>query len=353
MLYPLSYGGRDGPAGWARRSLAASGTLAARHTAPVIVVAGECLVDLVPADDGLLRPVLGGGPFTAARAAGRLGADVAFLGTLSTDAFGRAARRSLAESGVTDRWAPSTDDPTTLAAVDLTVGDAARYLFYTEGTSAPALTAVDTAPVLAAGPTALVVGTLGLVLEPCAESLAALVGHVGGDCLVLVDPNCRPAALAGPGVEARYRDRLATVLDRADVVKVSTEDLEFLVPGVPPADAARAMAIEHDALVLLTDGGHGVRVTTPTGSVVVDVPRVTVVDTIGAGDSFVGGFVAAWTSAGAVSPALRDLDPAGPLLAAVRYGVAVAAITCTRVGADPPTAAEVDAATEVDAAATR
>ena len=317
----------------------------------MIVVAGECLVDLIPADGGLLRPVLGGGPFTAARAAGRLGAEVAFLGTLSTDPYGRAARASLAESGVSDRWAPSTDDPTTLAAVDLTVGDAARYLFYTGGTSAPALTAADTAPVLAAGPAALVVGTLGLVLEPCAESLAALVGQVGDDCLVVVDPNCRPAALSGPGVEARYRDRLGTVLDRADVVKVSTEDLEFLSPGVAAVDAARAMAVLHDTLVLLTDGGRGVRVTTPIGSVVVDVPRVTVADTIGAGDSFVGGFVAAWTSAAAPASALRDLDPAGPLLGAVRYGVAVAAITCTRVGADPPTAAEMDAAAEMDTAA--
>lgn len=315
----------------------------------MIVVAGECLVDLIPADGGLLRPVLGGGPFTAARAAGRLGAEVAFLGTLSTDGYGRAARESLAQSGVSDRWAPSTEDPTTLAAVDLTVGDAAHYLFYTDGTSAPALTAADTAPVLAADPAALVVGTLGLVLEPCAESLASLVGQVTDDCLVVVDPNCRPAALTGPGVEARYRDRMATVLDRADVVKVSTEDLEFLSPGVAAADAARRMAVQHDTLVLLTDGGHGVRVATPTGSFVVDVPRITIVDTIGAGDSFVGGFVASWTAAGAPAAGLLDLDPAGALLTAVRFGVAVAAVTCTRVGADPPTAAEVDAAAGVRA----
>lgn len=310
----------------------------------MIVVAGECLVDLVPADGGLLRPVLGGGPFTAARAAGRLGADVAFLGVLSTDPHGRAARESLATSGVSDRWAPRTDDPTTLAAVDLTVGDAARYVFYTDGTSAPALTAADTTPVLAAAPAALVVGTLGLVLEPCAESLAALVGQVGEDCLVVVDPNCRPAALTRPGVEARYRHRLATVLSRADVVKVSTEDLEFLSPGAAAVDAARSLAVRYDTLVLLTDGGRGVRVVIPTGSAFVDVPRVTVVDTIGAGDSFVGGFVTSWTAAGAPNAGLRDLHPAGALLTAVRYGVAVAALTCTRVGADPPTAAEVDVA---------
>ena len=343
MLYPLSYGGRVGSGRWARCSVAASGTLAARHTAPVIVVAGECLVDLIPAADGMLRPVLGGGPFTAARAAGRLGAEVAFLGTLSTDGHGRRARESLADSGVTDRWAPATDDPTTLAAVDLTTGDAARYLFYTGGTSAPALTAADTAPALAAAPAALVVGTLGLVLEPCADTLAALVGQVARDCLVVVDPNCRPAALTGPGAEDRYRERLGHVLGRADVVKVSTEDLDFLSPGVPAAEAARSMAVEHDTLVLLTDGSRGVRVQTPTASVAVDVPRVTVVDTVGAGDSFVGGFVASWTAAGVPAAGLRDLDPAGALLTAVRYGVAVAAVTGTRVGADPPTTAEVRA----------
>ncbi len=312
---------------------------------PVIVVAGECLVDLLPTGDGLLRPVLGGGPFTVARAVGRLGGQVAFLGTLSTDPYGRRARESLAGSGVDDRWAPSTDLPTTLAAVDF-AGESAHYLFYTEATSAPALTADQAAAVLATAPTALHVGTLGLVLEPCAEALAALVDLTGPDCLVMVDPNCRPAALTDPDVADRYRRRLTAVLARADVVKVSADDLAWLRPGTPAGRAAADLAREHDTVVLLTDGGDGVLVRSPDDEARVAVPRVRVVDTVGAGDSFGGGFLAAWTSAQAADPGadLRDLDPAGVLLTAVRYGIAAAGITVTRVGADPPTAAEVAAA---------
>ena len=317
----------------------------------MIVVAGECLVDLLPAGKpaadgiGTLRPILGGGPFTAARAVGRLGGDVAFLGTLSTDAYGQAARASLRESGVRDDWAPDTELPTTLAAVDLS-RESARYLFYTEATSAPALTAAQADAVLAAPPTALLVGTLGLVLEPCADALAALVDRVPGDCLVMVDPNTRPAALTRPDVAARYRDRLQTVLGRADVIKVSTEDLAWLSPMATPADAAAQLAVDNDALVLVTDGGDGVLVRTARGKAWVDVPKVTVVDTVGAGDSFCGGFLASWAAGGRPpGPELADLTPAGAVLTAVRHGVTVAAITCTRVGADPPTAAELTAVT--------
>lgn len=311
---------------------------------PVIVVAGECLVDLLPTGDGLLRPVLGGGPFTVARAVGRLGGDVAFLGTLSTDSYGRRARESLAASGVDDRWAPSTDLPTTLAAVDFD-GESAHYLFYTQATSAPALSRDQAVVALAATPTALHVGTLGLVLEPCAEALAALVQAVPPDCLVVVDPNCRPAALTTPGVADRYRQRLAGVLARADVVKVSADDLAWLRPETPAAQVAADLAREHDTLVLLTDGADGVLVRSPDEQVRIPVPRVEVVDSVGAGDSFGGGFLAAWTAglAGGAAPDLHDLDPAGPLLAAVRYGIAVAGITVTRVGADPPTTVEVAA----------
>ena len=319
----------------------------------MIVVAGECLVDLLPTDGGLLRPVLGGGPFTVARAIGRLGGDVAFLGSLSTDSYGEQARASLARSGVDDRWAPATELPTTLAAVDF-AGEAASYRFYTEATSAPALTGDQADAVLATAPTALHVGTLGLVLEPCADALAGLVDRVRPDCLVMVDPNCRPAVLTDPAVARRYRNRLQAVFHRAHVVKVSADDLAWLRPGTPPAEAAAGLASEHDVLVLLTDGGGGLLVRSADGEVRVDVPRVEVVDTVGAGDSFCGGFLAAWTAAAAAgagsgggsdsgwapTASLRDLDPAGPLVAAVRYGVAAAGITVTRVGADPPTAAD-------------
>ena len=108
-----------------------------------ILVAGEALVDLVPAADGTLSPYPGGGPFTTARALGRLGRPVAFAGRLSTDRFGERMAAMLAADGVALDAAERTDDPTTLALAEVDAAGAAAYRFYTEGTSAPGLRAAD------------------------------------------------------------------------------------------------------------------------------------------------------------------------------------------------------------------
>jgi fructokinase len=300
----------------------------------VIVVAGESLIDMVPTGNGTFRAVPGGGPFNVARTIARLGEPCTYLGSLSTDGFGRILRKGLVDSRVDDSYAPSTDAPTTLALAWLDDTGAASYLFYVDGTSAPDLSADQARVVIETAPRILYVGTLGLVLEPMASSIENVVSEVDTDVLLVVDPNCRPVLLdAYPAA----RDRLDRIMPRADVVKVSTEDAEYLYPDRPALAGAEAIHDLGARAVLLTDGGNDVRVVTSSELLRVPVPRVAIADTIGAGDSFCGGFVAWWHQRDLGRSKLSD---SSLLRAATEFATAVSAVTCQRVGADSPWAHE-------------
>ena len=289
-----------------------------------ILVAGEALVDLVPAEDGTLTPYPGGGPFTTARALGRLGRPVAFAGRLSTDRFGERMAAMLAADGVAADATERTGDPTTLALAEVDAAGAATYRFYTEGTSAPGLAAA------AAGePAVLHAGTLGLVLEPMATAVEALIARLAGRALVMLDPNIRTAAVTD---EAAYRARLDRVLRHADVVKVSDEDLAWLAPG-------ESLLERGPAVTLVTRGGEGATAHGPFGTLEVAAPRISVADTIGAGDTFGAGWLAWWTEHGLGTGALADCDAVAE---ATSFACRAAAITCSRAGADPPRRAELD-----------
>ncbi|HLK42521.1 MAG TPA: carbohydrate kinase [Thermoleophilia bacterium] len=300
----------------------------------MIVVAGEALIDLVLDPDGRLMPFCGGGPFNTARALALLGQPAGFLGCLSDDAFGQRLRRRLAEDGVDPSTAVASHLPTTLAVAELASGDgSARYRFYTEGTSAPSLTAPEA---LAALPPAsdldwLHVGTLGLVLEPIAETmLAVLRAAAAGEALVMLDPNIREALIDD---RADYIARLELVLERTDVVKASAEDIAWLVPGVPPADGAAELLRRGPSAALVTRGAQGALVVTRQDVVTVPAVPVDVIDTIGAGDAFGAGFIAWWREHGLGRGELAD---PGALGAAAAFACLVAARTCERPGATPP-----------------
>ena len=300
----------------------------------MIVVAGESLIDMVPTGDGAFRAVPGGGPFNVARTIARLGEPCAYLGALSTDGFGQLLRQNLVDSRVDESTAPSTDAPTTLALAWLDDSGAASYLFYVDGTSAAELSTEDARAVLAKEPRVLYVGTLGLVLEPVASSVEDLVGDLAAEVLLVVDPNCRPTILAA---YPAARDRLDRILRRADVVKVSTEDAGYLYPDRPAPEAAEEIRRQGARVVLLTDGANDVHVVTASGQLRVPVPRVAIADTIGAGDSFCGGFVAWWHQR---ELGRAELSDTSLLTDATEFATAVSAVTCQRVGADPPWAHE-------------
>jgi fructokinase len=304
---------------------------------PVIVVGGEALIDLVLHEDGRLTAVPGGGPYNTARTIARLGAPVAFLGGLSTDRFGRQLHEGLRRDGVDDTIAVPTDAPTTLAVAEVDDLGVATYRFYTAGTSANALDPEHVPSLAGRTVRALHVGTLGLVLEPLAAAIEALVDSVPEDTVVMIDPNCRPTATVDPD---GYRARVDRLLRRADIVKVSTDDLAFLRSGVDPSAAAAGLLRSGASVVLWTDGPAVVNVVTPRGRSSLKPPAVKVVDTVGAGDAFGGGFLAAWIGSG---HGRSELASDEALMAATRQATLVASFTCTRAGAEPPTAAELAA----------
>jgi fructokinase len=297
----------------------------------MILVGGEALYDLVVQDDGDdLRGHPGGGPFNTARTIGRLDQPVAYLGRISSDRFGHRLEALLRADRVGLDCVVPTDDPTTLALAEVDRDGVARYRFYSDGTSAPGLTPEDALGVLPPEVDFLHVGTLGLALEPVATALAAVVERVADRTLIAVDPNCRPWVIDD---RAAYRERLAAVLARSHMLKVSEEDVAFLEPDRESVAGVRALLDHGPTVGLLTRGPGGALVVTRTAEVAVPAPRTKVVDTIGAGDAFGGGFVAWWSERGL---GREDLGAIDRVVEATEFACLVAARTCARPGASPP-----------------
>ena len=297
----------------------------------VILVGGEALYDLVLQGQGDdLRGHPGGAAFNTARTIGRLERPVVYLGRLSTDTFGERLRRMLGDDGVSLDSTVITDEPTTLALAEVDHDGVARYRFYERGTAAPGLTPDAAFGVLPERVDYLHVGTLGLTLEPVASALEAVVASLADTALIAVDPNIRPWVITDPDA---YRARLARVLSNSHVVKVSEEDLAWLHGDLPPVEAVRALLAHGPTLGLLTRGPNGALVVTRTAEVAVPAPRAKVVDTIGAGDAFGGGFLAWWSERGLTRDDLGTIDLA---VEATTFACLVAARTCSRPGASPP-----------------
>ncbi|MFJ7212071.1 carbohydrate kinase [Amycolatopsis sp. NPDC098790] len=312
----------------------------------MIVVGGEALVDLVPGgpldstvDGGLraLLPRLGGGPYNVALAAGRLGVPAAFLSRVSTDRFGDAMVERLHASDVDTSLLQRGDEPTTLAVVALDAKGAARYTFYVEGT-ADRLVA-DPGP-LPENVTALSLGTLGMVLEPGASAYEAMLRREAArGVLTVLDPNIREALITDP---AAYRARFTSWLPDVRLLKISDDDAAWLTGGADPVAAAKTWVESGVDAVVLTRGADGVAVITAAGELAhVPSRKVTVVDTIGAGDT-VQGALLAWLHTHDVTD-LGSLD-AGAWREALGFAAKAASITVSRSGAEPPTSADMAAA---------
>lgn len=303
-----------------------------------MLVVGEALVDLVVDDDGAIVAALGGGPFNAARAAARSGAMVEFAGSLSTDRFGRQHRAGLVADGVGCRFVSTSELPSTLAMAVLARSGAAEYSFYLAGT---ATTSFDPSVLDGAEHSSVLTGGLALAVDPVADPIAALVERVGSRSVVMVDLNCRPAAVSD---RAAYTARLERVAATASIVKASEDDLAFLAPGVPPEASARSLLDRGAAAVLVTRGAEPSSIVTSTASETLAVarPPAPIVDTIGAGDTFCGAVLAHLEAAAIGTDELRGPRGHDRLVAAARQGHRAASIVVTRRGADPPWADEVD-----------
>jgi fructokinase len=300
----------------------------------VIVVGGEALVDLV--DE---RPIPGGGPFNTAIALGRLDVPVAYLGTLSHDDYGSLLARLLAEAGVDTSLVRWSDAPTPLAVVHQDGNGGNTYSFQLAGTSFTDLPP-ETVPALPASATAIHVGTLALAIDPPAAAYETLLAREAGRRTIVLDPNVRPAVF---GDQSLYRARFERLATLVDVVKLSADDAAWIYPDVELEAVLERVLGLGPRLVAITMGTDGAIAASADGRAQVPAIPVTVVDTVGAGDSFGAALLAALVDHGALElESRRPLDDS-LLEEAVAYAVSAAAITCTRTGAVPPSRAEIDA----------
>ncbi|MBT2456387.1 carbohydrate kinase [Streptomyces sp. ISL-86] len=289
----------------------------------MIVVGGEALIDLVPLAQppGALLPRPGGGPYNTALALGRLGAEVAFCSRVSTDGLGESLLSGLRAAGVDLSLVQRGPEPTTLAVPSLAPDGSAAYGFYVEGTADRLFTLP---PALPDGVRALALGTCSLLLEPGASAYEALLRRESQrGLLTLLDPNIRPALIADP---ALYRARFLGWLPYVSVLKLSEEDAAWLGGRVSDWLAAGPSA------VVLTRGAGGLTVLTREGAEhSAPSHRISVVDTIGAGDTVNAALLHRLSGM-----AGQPVDWPGVLA----YAAHAAALTCTRAGAEPPYAAE-------------
>lgn len=298
----------------------------------MIVCCGEALVDVLDGDEA--RAVPGGGPMNVAIAAARLGAPSAFVGRVSTDAAGQLIWRHLQRSGVDLRACERGAEPTARAIISLTPHPSFR--FHGENTADTALEAADLA-VLGDGPHILHGGTLGMFRGRTAEVLASLAERHDG--LVSLDPNVRPAIIEDRDRWDRFHQRW---LRSADLYRASDEDLAWIWPGRPIENCAEEVLGGRTAAVIATRGASGATVYTRSGQTEAAAPPVDVVDTVGAGDAFVGSVLASlWQRLGEDGTAVAALElPQWRTI--TERAVASAALTCTRPGADPPGTAELE-----------
>tara|TARA_R110002049_G_scaffold140212_3_gene301200 strand:- start:1385 stop:2311 length:927 start_codon:yes stop_codon:yes gene_type:complete len=308
----------------------------------MILCCGEALIDMIPTPtlagpEGFV-PHVGGAIFNTAIALGRLGIPTGMLTGLSTDMFGVQLAAALTASHVDISRSVISNRPTTLAFVQLKDGQA-TYSFVDEGSAGRMLTPVDMPP-LTADVSALYLGGISLACEPSADAYIALLKSEGSTRPVMIDPNIRPAFINDISA---YRSRLEEAMRLVDIVKVSDEDLDWLVPG-PPSLTDKVMALFElgPAAVILTQGAQGATGYLKSGAEVkVPAIRAKVVDTVGAGDTFNAGVLAQLFEAGKLSKAaISDISP-DTLQSAIEFGAKVAAITVTRAGANPPWANEI------------
>ncbi len=306
----------------------------------MILSCGEALIDMLPRTstegESCFAPYAGGAVFNTAIALGRLGAPSAFFSGVSTDMLGEILADTLIASKVDTRYLARSDRPTTVAFVKLVNGQA-TYAFYDEATAGRMLS-TDQLPTLPADIDTLFLGGISLVNDPAASTYEALQARECGIRVTMVDPNIRPGFIAGK--EADYRARIERMLARADIVKLSDEDLHWLEGQGDLAGLARRILAKGPKVVFITEGAQGARAVTASQDIFVAAQKVTVVDTVGAGDTFNAGVLAALHQAGALTKAGVASLSEDSLTAALSLGTRSAAVTVSRAGANPPWANE-------------
>ncbi len=303
----------------------------------MITVVGESLVDVVARtghDEVTVHP--GGSPANVAVALSRLGQRTALVTQIGADDYGALVRAHLESNGVDVILAGPAGQPTSRALATLDAHGAASYEFDLSWDVRGLRLAEDS--------TAMHIGSLGVMLAPGGEQVLRLAESAcrGGDVVISYDPNARPSVTPDRRAVAAVVERAAAC---AHIVKMSDEDLAFLFPGTTPVQLAERLfdGDRPTQLLVVTMGRDGAMAVTRNFRFAVPAVPVVVLDTVGAGDTFTAALLAGLADVGLLSRVVltaRVAGEPGPLRDVVGQALAAAALTCSRPGADPPTAGE-------------
>ncbi|GAB4116689.1 MAG: carbohydrate kinase [Roseiflexaceae bacterium] len=311
--------------------------------APLITSMGEILIDFLPMNEAGhtvgFRMFPGGSPLNVAVASARLGQPTAFAGMVARDFFGRYLRQYATSQQIDTRFLLDSDASSTLAFVAIEDNEPS-FSFYGEGAADTLLTPALLPDAFYAETRALHVGSISLLRGTTPQAVLAAVEGLRSKALIQFDPNIRPGLIHDA---AAYRALIDHLAGMVDIFKISAADLEWLMPGLSLEEAAQRIAAFGPALVIVTQGGKGGLALRDGQRLRIPAFAITLADTVGAGDTFNGGFLVALAEREALSrQALAELAP-DQLSAALRMASAAAALNCTRAGCDPPTRAELRA----------
>lgn len=305
----------------------------------MIVCCGEALIDMLPrettAGEPTFAPYVGGAVFNTSIALGRLDLPVGFFTGISTDYFGTMLRDTLRASNVDLERVKFSDLPTTLAFVRLVNGHA-TYLFYDENTAGRMLYEADM-PAIGDDVEAMHFSCISLIPEPCGSTYEALMRREAGKRVMMFDPNIRKNFIKD---KPAHLARMKRMLAFADIVKLSDEDLDWFGETGETADIAARWLTLGPKLMVVTKGSEGLVAFSRQHAVTVPAEKVTVVDTVGAGDTINAGILASLRDQGLLTKAAIAALSEAQIRAVLAFSAKAAAITVSRAGANPPTRAE-------------
>jgi fructokinase len=295
-------------------------------------VAGEVLIDLIP-EGAVRKPIVGGGPANTAKALAKLGIDTQFIDGISTDGYGQMAKDELVNAGVKLDYIKYSDKQTCLAIVSISDLGSATYEFVIENTATIDFTSEWLPNPQTDRPSLLHIGTLATVIEPGASVLFEWAQSVAKVAPVVFDPNIRPAVISD---RAQYVAQVERWVAISSAVMVSDDDINWLYPSLEIEQVVNNWLTKGPSLIVVTYGDTGLTGYRKGEVVSVVAVKVKVVDTVGAGDTV-----------GAVLVEAIDKDGLAILTdsrleSMLKRAAKAAAITVSRVGANPPTSEELE-----------
>jgi fructokinase len=295
-------------------------------------VVGEVLIDLIPEGEDLI-PVVGGGPANTAKALAKIGIDPQFIDGISSDQYGQMAKDELVSAGVGLDYVKYSDKQTCLAIVSLSDLGSATYEFVIENTATFDFNHDWLPNPQTDRPSLLHIGTLAIAIEPGASVLFEWAQSVAKFAPIVFDPNIRPAVISD---RAQYVAQVERWVAISSAVKVSDEDIKWLYPSLDVEQVINNWLIRGPSLVVLTYGDKGLTGHRKNERVSVDAVKVSVADTVGAGDTVGAILVEAIVKDG------LDTLTGVRLETMLKRAAKAAAITVSRVGANPPTSEELE-----------